>query len=235
MSLISDALRKARQEAAEREAKERGLETPAVAGYWKRSGRLGVGLILGAVIAIGAAMIGGGMVWWALADRSDTTVNSVPDGGPQDDSGVTERMPESPDEATIVDSPPEVVVPTVAPSRSTMDEVDSPAANEGEYDSGTEAPGESTRDRVEAEPTEDPSPLPKRTPLADGEFVGEAKVGDVTLTLGYLVYRKENPFAQINGVVVRVGAVIEDYVVKKITVDSVELAKGDTKIVIRVQ
>lgn len=234
MSLISDALRKARQEAAEREAKDRGLETPVVAGYWKRGGRLGVGLVLGALIAIGAAMIGGGMVWWALADRSESSAVEAPHDGIQDDAGVTKNTPESPDAKTVFEPSSEAMSPTVALPQSSGDDVDPPVVIEGETDGETETPGENTNS-VETETIEDPSPSSERTPLADGEFVGEARIGDVTLTLDYLVYRKENPFAQINGDDVRVGAVIEDFVVKKITIDSVELMKGDTKIVLRVK
>ena len=196
-------------------------------------GRLGAGLILGAVIAIGAAMIGGGLVWWALADRSEASVKVSLDGGTREDSSGTERILTSADEKTVVDLQPEPAGPTGASSRSTVDHVDSVAPIEGEPAGETEASDRIT-DRGVPETTEARSPSPRRTPLVAGEFVGEAKVGDVTLTLDYLVYRKENPFAQINGSDVRVGAVVEDFVVKKITVDSVELAKGETTIVIRV-
>ncbi len=228
MSLISDALRKARQEATEREAKSRGMETPVVAGYWKRGGRLSIGLILGAAIAVGAAGIGGGLMWWALADRSDKNTVEAPDGiGPAGAEAAEVQR----DQASVESAPPQsgdVGAPIMMPVESRPDDRDLPYAGEG--DAVTQVV-DRMPDREEQAPVEVPSPTPK---LPDGEYVGEAHIGDVTLTLDYLVYRKENPFAQINGRDVRVGAVIEDHVVETITQDSVVLSKGDTKIVLRV-
>jgi len=233
MSLISEALRKARQEAAEREAKERGMETPVVAGYWKRGGRLGVGLVLGAAIAMGAAVIGGGMMWWALADRTEPMAVDTSDGQApavrepvktQLDQTVAELAPDQVEAATA---------PTETPVESKADEHGASPKTEGNVLTTVEV-AESAPNSAEGAPIEAPSPEPQAI-LAEGEFVGEAQIGNVTLTLDYLVYRRENPFAQINGRDVRVGAVIEDYIVKKITENSVILTHGDTEIVLRVQ
>lgn len=230
MSLISEALRKARQETAEREARERGLETPVVAGYWKRGGRLGVGLVLGAAIALGAAGIGGALVWWALADRSEP--NGVERANERVQADL-EAMDDLPNPSNGVPEPDQsdLIVPTVTPAESKVVEHDVSPIIEDIALTKVEVV-ESAPDSVEGVPVNVLSPQP---PLADGEFVGEAQVGEVTLTLDYLVFRKENPFAQINGRDVRVGAVVEDYVVEAITENSVVLTQGDTKIVLRVQ
>lgn len=234
MSLINDALRKARQEAADREAKERGLETPVVAGYWKRGGRLGVGLILGAVIAVGAAMIGGAMVWWALTERAERAAIGLPDDNLPDDAVISESRPDSSDGATSMEALPDSGSPAVVPARAPEDKGERSLRPEDEAAGRTDRQGgEGALEESDSKPVA--SPTPQTPALEEGEFVGEAKVGDVTLTLDYLVYRKENPFAQINGNDLRVGGVVEDFVVKRITVDSVELAKGETTIVIRVQ
>lgn len=230
MSLISDALRKARQEAAEREAKERGLETPVVAGYWKRGGRLGAGLVLGAVIALGAAVVGGCLVWWVLADRSDAAAVEAPDREGQAVVEVVETVPAQ----LNGDQTPDQSVEAMAPAASPGDDVPQ-IAFEGDTVSGTDAI-DRVSEGTEGVPTE--FPLPASTSSGDdagGEFVAEAHIGDITLTLDYLVYRTENPFAQVNGRDVRVGSVIEDFVVEAITTDSVVLTRDQTKIVLRVQ
>jgi len=234
MSLISEALRKARQEAAEREAKERGMEAPVVAGYWKRGGRLGVGLVLGAAIAMGAAVIGGGLVWWALEDRADPKVVEETSGGEAPAGAeVVEVQPAQDNAALVIDEAAEEVELTSGSVDSTSDEPEVLADIADTALAGVEVV-ESEPDNEEGVSVEVSSPQPQIA-LAAGEFVGEAHVGDVTLTLDYLVFRKENPFAQINGRDVRVGAVIEDYVVESITEDRVVLTQGDNEIVLRVQ
>ncbi len=232
MSLISEALRKARQETAEREAREQGLETPVVAGYWKRGGQLGFGLVLGAAIAMAAAVIGGGMVWWALADRSGAMMVEASAGDTPPGTEVVEAQQDPTSAGLVIDLPDEVKEPTVPPVEATSNNLDVPPAIEDSAGNGAEVINR-TPDGGEGVSTEVPSPQPQTT-LAEGKFVGEAQIGEVTLTLDYLVYRKENPFAQINGRDVRVGAVIEDYVVETITENSVVLSQGDTKIVLRV-
>ncbi len=236
MSLISDALRKVRQEEAEKEAKSRGMETPVVAGYWKRGGRLSVGLILGAVIAIGAAGIGGGLVWWALVDRSVKDTVEAPDEIASAGAEAVEVQPDQVSEDLAPIQAGDVIVPTVMAMESKPDDHDVSQAGDGDAVTGTEA-ADRVPDREQNTPIEAPSPQPQKQPqptLADGEFVGEARIGGITLTLDYLVYRTDNPFAQINGQDVRVGGFVEDFLVEAITIDRVVLSQGDTTIVLRV-
>lgn len=236
MSLISDALRKARQEAAEREAKDQGLETPMVAGYWKRGGRHGVALILGAAIALGAALIGGGLMWWVLADRSDKVVIEVSDGVEKAAVSVIDSAPVHSTGDPAPDQGVEMILPAAVLAESTTAGDDGPAAVGGKAVSESDAIGRSP-DGAGGLPAEAIPPPAKASEGdgAGGEFVAEARIGETTLILDYLVYRNENPFAQINGRDVRVGAVIEDFVVEAITSDSVVLTRGDTRVVIRVR
>ncbi len=229
MSLISEALRKARQEAAEREAREQGLETPVVAGYWKRGGRLGQGLVLGAAIAICAAVIGGGLVWWLLVDGPDSAVVEALAEVDDVPVQVSEEASAPEVEGLSSEAQPENTIPTEGLESSQIGEV----PVQPQLGTGPEigAP-EPTRHRVDHGPVMDPEVQAKSN---DGEFVGEAHIGEVTLTLDYLVFRKDNPFAQINGRDVRVGAVVEDFVVEEITPDAVVLTRGDAKVVLRVQ
>ena len=64
MSLIGDALRKTRQEAAARETEAKGVLFSAKIANPPARSHLGLGLALGAVIAVAATVAGGGAVWW---------------------------------------------------------------------------------------------------------------------------------------------------------------------------
>lgn len=235
MSLISDALRKARQEAADREAKEQGLETPVVAGYWKRGGHPGVGLLVGAVIAVGAAGIGGSAVWWLLLERPEAKVvaeqvveSSVPIGASDVSSDQQEQEQESStsdDETDLFDASESTGRVEQAGSSTQMDE-----------NGGATKPIVQKSGVVDAVPKEaEPSPVRDFQDERGGEFIEVAKIGDVTLTLDYLLFRAENPFAQINGRDVRVGSVIEGFVIEEITADSVAMRKDEKRVVLRVR
>jgi hypothetical protein len=67
MSLVSDALRKARQYATARDIQRHGAAAGALSPPPRRS-RLGLGLVLGAFIALAAAAAGAVFVLWALRD-----------------------------------------------------------------------------------------------------------------------------------------------------------------------
>ena len=82
MSLINEALRKARQAASEHESKQpEGPFQPARAYPSRRSGR-GGGLLAIALIAVAAGVVGAAAGWWFVGDRetasSDTTMVEGP-------------------------------------------------------------------------------------------------------------------------------------------------------------
>ena len=62
----------------------------------------------------------------------------------------------------------------------------------------------------------------------------EAELGDVVLSLGYIVARTTNPFAEINGVDVYVGSEIEGFVVEAIEADRVVLRDDKGPLTLRV-
>ena len=68
MSLVSEALRKARQDAAEKGAKQRGMvfRTTVVLGSEGAGARLGW-IVAGIVAA--SALAGAGVAWWVLTGR----------------------------------------------------------------------------------------------------------------------------------------------------------------------
>ena len=65
-------------------------------------------------------------------------------------------------------------------------------------------------------------------------FVMEATIGGVSLTLGYIVARANNPFAEINGTDVGIGSEVEGFVVEVIEADRVVLRDAKGLLVLRV-
>ena len=62
----------------------------------------------------------------------------------------------------------------------------------------------------------------------------EAELGETTLSLGYIVSRSDNPFAEINGRDVYIGSEIEGFTVETIEADRVVLRNADGELVLRV-
>ena len=65
-------------------------------------------------------------------------------------------------------------------------------------------------------------------------FVMEGNIGGVTLSLGYIVARTTNPFAEINGTDVWIGSEIEGFVVEAIEADRVVLRDDNGPLILRV-
>ncbi len=242
MSLINDALRKARQEAAEREGGAGGLEGPVVAGYWKRRSRELRGLVLGVVLGVGAAAVGAGAVWWFLTARSTPdSVAVVAEGPLGTETGAEangESLEGSPADSDDVgagawnDPEPRIAPPSVIPNETvtsgavpvTEEVSDGPTPERDLPSSGT-----GTKTGPRRSPTSSPGGS------SGDNFVAEAVLDDATLVLDYLVYREDNPFAQINGRDVRVGGVVEGWVVREISENAVILERDDRRIELRVQ
>ena len=82
-----------------------------------------------------------------------------------------------------------------------------------------------------------PVPAPQeRTGAASGDrvFVLDADLGYATLSLGYIVARPVNPFAEINGIEVSVGSEVEGFRVEKIEADRVVLRDEKGELVLQV-
>ena len=62
----------------------------------------------------------------------------------------------------------------------------------------------------------------------------EAVLAETTLSLGYIVARSDNPFAEINGIDVYVGSEIEGFVVESIEAEMVVLRDDQGPLVLRV-
>ncbi len=213
MSLINEALRKARKEAGAKEDGRLRINTSAHGSA--RSG-VGTALVLGAFIAAIAAVGGAGAVWWLLADQQpqkDLIANTI--NG--DETGLAEASGKTPlpgdkgetDNAGTSDSvkqPPGIAneSPTASPQLAITGPVDPP-----------------------------PNPTPPATDKRD--FLAEADLGTAQLSLDYIVYRTNDPYAEINGIEVHVGHHIEGFVVEEITSDLVRLSDENGPLILRAQ
>jgi hypothetical protein len=231
VSLISEALRKARQQAAEDGNQRRGILYSWSPGARPRGTRLGLGLVLGAVIALGAALAGAGAVWWVVGHRAPSEASAqqfLPDPGtPGASSGDQSTAAPLPD--TMETSPDTV---TVAPApQPGADDRESPTQRN---DLIAETPSDASLATLSAHPQSPPSIDPGSTarqtarpgldhadtvtlgPNGERIFLIEADLGRVTLTLDFVVFRPDDPFAEINGLEVHVGSKIEGFTVEAI-------------------
>jgi hypothetical protein len=224
VSLINEALRKARQAASEHDAKQADdIFRPRKAYPSRRSGR--GGWLITAMIATVAAVIGASAAWWFFGEGRSTPVEST----------IAEaRLAEV-----------EVPVMTPAPSPATLDE---PIAAEAAETTAVEGPTPRPPQLADRSPEvhADSEPLvsePQPTDIVaahdsemigEREFVMEAELGDLVLSLGFIVARASNPFAEINGREVYVGSEIEGFVVEAIEADRVVLRDDKGPLVLRV-
>jgi len=77
-------------------------------------------------------------------------------------------------------------------------------------------------------------PSPGSAAGGDRVFVLEAELGYATLSLDYIVFRPEDPFAEINGIEVHEGWFVDDFVVDKIERDRVVLHDEKGPLTLRV-
>ena len=207
MSLINEALRKARQAASEHDAKPlEGPFQPAKAYPSRGPGRRG-GLLLMSLIAVAAGVSGAVAAWWILGDHE--TVSNSP----------------AIEAATSMATP--VVVPTPFDDRAPAAPHEVPLQQES-------VPAEVEQPVIESTPAV--AEAEESTTDSDGNrvFVMEAKIGGVTLSLGYIVARTTNPFAEINGTDVWIGSEIEGFVVEAIEADRIILRDDKGLLILRV-
>ena len=255
MSLVSEALRKARQEAAEKGAQQRGVVFRTTVVLGPKGTRFSVGW-LAVLVAAAAALAGAGLAWWAISLHG----RPAPAPAAAAVSAAAPGAPASPAQAAPPTAAPTAVeAPSPAPPRSALAKGEVAAAHppaepradraaaeiqptgsnpNAPYRSAASAIGES----AEAAPA-DGAP-PAGPPAAPGNpstaetgrersFVLDADIGKVKLHLDYIVYRSRDPFASINGQEVVIGSIIEGFTVEEIGPESVRLRHTRGTVVLR--
>jgi len=197
VSLINDALRKARQAAAEHEAQQPDTAFRAPRAYPSRGPSRRSGVVVLALVAVMAGLAGAAVAWWAVGQREQPVAAVVPMPTPSPAPFVVAPQSEAPavewaeQTAVILVATPTPTAPQIATTR---------------------------------EPAPVPTPQESTgTAINERVFDLDADVGYATLSLGYIVVRPVNPFAEINGVEVFIGSEVEGFRVEKIEADRVVL------------
>jgi hypothetical protein len=229
MSLVSEALRKARQEAADREGRGRGI--PRAFALPPKRWRSRPSLVLAIVIVLAAGLTGAGVAWWALGKHTGTeTKTQAP------------NRPAAAPESTPSASPP---VSAAAPSVTGIPEAPTPVSPSGSAASPLRLGASAAPPQFASTPTVQPSAHEEtsRPPAVaarpdDGSrersFVIDADLGYARLHLDYIVYRPGSPFAKINGAEVMVGSMLDGFTVEEITDEFVKLRDSHGVVLLRV-
>ncbi|MBZ5590001.1 MAG: hypothetical protein LAO05_15715 [Acidobacteriia bacterium] len=246
MSLVSEALRKARQEAAEKGAKQRGVIFRTTVVLGSEGARPWLGWIVAGVVAA-SGLAGAGVAWFVFAGRGRTPAPVAPAARPAvtAPSALTNLAvsgPTAPPLALAAAEPAPSAAPgggvelTAIPvaGRHQRPEAAAPDARPPTPSMQTTAlavapPGPRT------EPGAELAPRPANaTASRERSFVLDADLGKVKLHLDYIVYRSKNPFAGINGQQVTIGSLIEGFTVEEIDTEAVRLRDGKGIVVLRV-
>lgn len=226
MSLINEALRKARQAASEHEPKQaEGPFQPARAYPSRRSGRRS-GLPAMAVIAIAASVIGAAAAWWILGDRKTASRVATMVEGPSIEDATPRAAPPG--------IPTQVIDRATAASHEAPPRQESTLADVSADEPQAGLPADAERTVTETAPGMAVRGESVRDSDGNRVFVVEAELGYASLSLGFIVARSKNPFAEINDTEVRIGSQIEGFVVEAIEADRVVLRDDKGPLVLRV-
>ena len=237
MSLIIEALKRARDDSLRRQAAARGLPLATIQRQKRRRSWLAI-----AIVPLAAALVICVLLLIDLYSRLPKT-GEVPTP-PVATLDPAAAPAEPPATGSSVSSAPIEVPEAPATEESGAVAVVSPTAS----DSGREAasvPAGSSPSRPEAavtpSPTEPPSAVSEpveagRDPQGSRVFVGQARLenGQV-VDLGGIAWSESEPYALLNGQVVGVGELIRTYRVVEITRSEVVLQHDGDRVVVRLE
>ncbi len=229
MSLLNDALKRAKLEAIERQAEEKGiLPVPATVTSTRRRRFPWLAVSVGLLVI---AMLGAGVVWWLA--RS----GAAGDSGPSEPTPERYTTPETRgEERSSLDSVDReeidrdgVATDAPAESQATID-TSEPPTSQLESSSAAASDNEpiSTDDLSQGqEPIEEARiavPPPQRLQLEDGQtFVGSLDFDGGRLALSGIVYSGSNSVAVINGAPVGAEETVEGFLVVAVEREKIQL------------
>jgi len=236
VSLINDALRKARQAAAEHDARQPDAAFRAPKAYPSRGPRRRSGVVLLVLVAATAGLTGAALVWWTLS-KGETAVaivdqpiaNAVLETVEGSQPVSTEAIEKPLADPGVAVDPPDLR----ADGTEILDQepVRGPAAGAGA--ASDEQPA--TAPPI-APPQTPEEPLLRKDPAAGQRvFVLDADLGYASLSLGFIVSRPVRPFAEINDIEVYVGSEVAGFVVEQIEADRVVLRDDRGELVLQVR
>ncbi|MFL6193221.1 MAG: hypothetical protein ACJ75H_03565 [Thermoanaerobaculia bacterium] len=249
MSLISDALKKARQEAARQDALRQGMpyavgaaDPPARNPWLPLAAGLGAGCLLAAVVFLFAWTAGWGPFAAKTAAPAPTALPQVAQA-PQPTPAVTieEQPPAVPPRAVpqaaipeVTTAPPplpEPVRPQPEPPVQPVQEAPPAPSIQVTPSNPTPAPQQQPEPAPETAPAP-PAPVQEDPAKAEAQsFVREVPVpGGGTLTLNGIAYSPDRPIAVVDGKVIGPGEVVQGFTVVEIQANRLKLQGHGTTV-----
>jgi hypothetical protein len=225
LSLIGEALKRARLESARREGEERGTAHSSMPAYLPARRRSGAGWVIATALSAAA---GAGVVYLLLTRAPPSTPeNSArpPLLGKEETATVSDSAataaapaPSSPAEAAV---PPSPASQAASPSDSALSPQSPPPP----------APA------ADPLPPRVPAAPPVADPVSPGArvYVSVAELGATKLELDGIVASPTDPVVMINRKLLGIGEGIEGWVVEKIETKQVTLRGGGETIVLRLR
>lgn len=223
MSLINEALRKARQAASEHDDQRNAGRAPQA--YPSHGRRRGMSPAAVGLVAVLAGVVGAAGVWWVVGTPATESLSAT--------APLPHPVPETGTSVQITDPNP-TAQPETGSSQPSQQDARPMEPLPAPYPDSASA--EVTPDAPGAPPTEIPQERATPVITTSGErvFVMDAELGYASLSLGYIVFRPIRPFAEINGNDVYEGSEVAGFKVEKIEVDRVVLSDDRGTLVLRV-
>ncbi len=227
MSLIIEALKRARDDAIRRQAASRGLPLAPVPRMRGRSRWLSF-----ALLPLAAALVVCIILLVDLYSR-------IPEpAAPREEPSQTPSLLEAGEESATASSTEMEIPPTTAPVvesapgdpvSASLQPSPAPAVRSASPATEPIATQPTTPEPAAQSPT-------RANPREAREFVGQAELlGGQLVDLEGIAWSESEPFALLNGRVVGVGEFIRAYRVTEITRDQVTLEQGDDRVVLRLK
>jgi hypothetical protein len=229
VSLINEALRKARSEVTAREGRARRLPT-ALAGGPRRP-RSGAGLVAVTLVAGAAALGGAAAAWWAFG--RDSKAPARPTTAVAGEPAAPGPLPTAAPAPAVAGWQPTGALPD-APVRGgpALDGAPPAPIAEGPPAKPTAASAAVTADPA---PVDISTPAPPPHAAPERSYVLTAELGYARLHLDYIVYKPSAPFGRVNGQDIIVGSVVDGFVVEEIGESHVRLHDARGPVVLRVR
>jgi hypothetical protein len=235
MSLVSEALRKARARAADGAAAPPTV--PPTLVLPPRRFRSGIGLVPLLLVAVAAAVGGAAGVWWAFGRHEATPAPPAPAAAPAPAAGGSAPPGEGEGGAADLAAAGAGRAPAGAPAPSGT--APAPAGGDGSAAPTGAAPPAARETAAAAGPAagEQAADQAAVVPIerSTREALIDADLGYAKLHLDYLVYRPGSPFGRVNGQDVIVGSTVDGFRVDEITADYIKVSDRRTVVILRVR
>jgi hypothetical protein len=233
VSLINEALRKARKDAAERDAESKGVTYRPPRAHLPAE-RPWLGALVGG-IAVG--ILAAGLAFVLLRPPADA--EPAPISIPQQELPVQElpvpaAEPLAQTEPSAEEVAEEVAEPAPEPPPEPKPDTASAAQPEAPV-ALPESEATSATSQVKSRESKRIRPPEQVGKIDDEVYVLEAEKDGVSLRLDFIVWAPPNPFAQINGRQVSIGQTVDGFLVRAIEREAVTLEGDDGPFRLRVR